>query len=695
MSHCDIVMPVWNQLEVTRACLESVIENTNYPYRLIIVDNKSDEPTAAFLRSFGEQHNEKVLLIRSEENLGYIKGTNLGMKASTGDHVCLLNNDTVVYPGWLSAMVEVADLENDIGLVNPASNHFGIRAEDNSRLSGSLYNGMGVCIGFCMLIKRDVIEKIGFLDERFGMGYGEDDAYSIYAHNVGSRCVMAKRAYVYHHGKRSFGKNKKAKAYREKQRMLAKELVGERLKITAFLAGYLTSANGASILGLFRQLADKGVRCRIFWRQPLEKLPYEHTFVTFRKENVNFYLSAIYRFVWDNRVQCFATDSMKLFNLMNKLNFITRKRIFFLGDKIYDANGPIGSYEDDAIRVFSPQRKSYPRRDVLKIAVITPKQKEDYLANTILDGLMSLKCDRKDLEFVISSKYPSSRVSVRKDLELPRREFINFAKHADIIFFIWGKNNTDYDLAKKIGEWGKTVFIDGSELGGNKRLDKDVEKQVLNLAYEGPGAIDSEMVERGALYFRREKPYIDGISPLPFGIESSYTKYYESNKKKNIDFTCVFGQEECPPLRKQVKEVLEQFCKEHKFICHTARTNDPDEFYEILSRTKVGVSVSGGGFDTARFWEILGNNCLLLTEKTDIYRQEDNTFNYKRLWEFKDIQDFEDKLNEVAHFLRNGYNQDDLDKEYKEILSQHSSKARVLTILNKAKEKNILKGHLF
>jgi len=117
VSHCDIVMPVWNQLEVTRACLESVIENTNYPYRLIIVDNKSDEPTAAFLRSFGEQHNEKVLLIRSEENLGYIKGTNLGMKASTGDHVCLLNNDTVVYPGWLSAMVEVADLENDIGLV--------------------------------------------------------------------------------------------------------------------------------------------------------------------------------------------------------------------------------------------------------------------------------------------------------------------------------------------------------------------------------------------------------------------------------------------------------------------------------------------------------------------------------------------------------------------------------------------------
>ena len=141
--------------------------------------------------------------------------------------------------------------------------------------------------------------------------------------------------------------------------------------------------------------------------------------------------------------------------------------------------------------------------------------------------------------------------------------------------------------------------------------------------------------------------------------------------------------------------MLEQFCKEHKFICHTAGTNDPDEFYEILSRTKVGVSVSGGGFDTARFWEILGNNCLLLTEKTDIYRQEDNTFNYKRIWEFKDIQDFEDKLNEVAHFLRNGYNQDDLDKEYKEILSQHSSKARVLTILNKAKEKNILKGHLF
>jgi GT2 family glycosyltransferase len=686
VTHCDIVIPVWNQLEATKACLESIIENTDYPYRVIIVDNKSDEPTASFLRSFSEQHSEKVLLIRSQENLGYIRGTNLGMKASTGGYVCLLNNDTVVYPAWLSAMIEVAGLEGDIGLVNPASNHFGINAEDNSRLSGSLYSGMGVCIGFCMLIKRDVIEKIGFLDERFGMGYGEDDAYSIYAHNAGYRCAMAKRAYVYHYGKRSFGKNKKAKAYREKQRMLAKELLGERLKITAFLSGDLTSANGDFILGLFRKLADKGVRCRIFWRQPLEKLLYEHTFVTFRKKKFNFYLSAIYRFVWDHRVKYFATDSMKLFNLLNNLNFIIRKRLFFLGDKIYSADGPVGGYEDDARSVFFPHRKSYPGQNVLKIAVITPKQKEDYLANTILDGLMSLHRDRKDLEFFISSKYPASRIHLGKDFVLSRKEFISFAREADIIFLMWGKKNTDYELAKEIGEWGKTIFIDGSELGGNKRLDKDIEKQVLNLTYKGVGAIDYEMLDKCSLYFRREKPYIKGISPLPFGIESTYTKHYDVNKKKDIDFTCVFGQEECPPLRRQVRERLEKFCKEHRFSCHTSRTKDPDEFYEILSRTKVGISVSGGGFDTARFWEILGNNCILLTEKIDIFRPEDNAFDYKRIWQFEDIQEFESKLKEIAHFLRNGYNQDTLDREFKEILPRHSSNARVLTIFNEAKE---------
>jgi len=329
-----------------------------------------------------------------------------------------------------------------------------------------------------------------------------------------------------------------------------------------------------------------------------------------------------------------------------------------------------------------------------RIAVITPLNKEDYLANTILDGLISLQNEGNNLEFFISSLYPSRRIPIKKELILTRKEFIGFANQADIIFLIWGKDNTDFSLARKIGRWEKTVFIDGSEPGNNMRLDKEVQSRMLNLSYKGSGAIYREMLEKCALYFRREKPYINGIVPLPFGIDSAYTRYCGTNKGKDIDFACVFGQEEYPALRRKVRERLEQFCQKNQFTYFARRTNNTDEFYEVLSRTKVGISVSGGGFDTARFWEILGNQCLLLTDKIDIFRMEDGALNYKRIFEFENINDFEIVLNKVASFLRNGYNQNELDKEFKDILSRHSSKARVLTVLNRAKEKNILKGSL-
>ncbi len=324
-----------------------------------------------------------------------------------------------------------------------------------------------------------------------------------------------------------------------------------------------------------------------------------------------------------------------------------------------------------------------------RIAVITPLNKEDYLANTILDGLMSLQNEGNNLQFFISSSYPASRIPIRRELILTGKEFTGYANQAEIILFIWGKNNTDISLARKIARWDKTVFIDGSESGDNKRHDKDVQYQMLNLSYKGPGAIDCEMLQKCSLYFRREKPYIKGILPLPFGIDSKYTKYCHINQKKDIDFTCVFGQEDYPSLRREVREKLEAFCRKHQFTYFTGKTNNPDEFYEVLSRTKVGISVGGGGFDTARFWEILGNNCLMLTEKVDIFRAEDNALNYRRISEFENIHDFELQLNRTASFLRHGYNQEGLDQEYKEILSKHSSKSRVLTILNKAKENNI------
>jgi hypothetical protein len=343
----------------------------------------------------------------------------------------------------------------------------------------------------------------------------------------------------------------------------------------------------------------------------------------------------------------------------------------------------------------------------MNIALITPKNKQDYMADTVLDGLMQLREANPNNGGSIVCKvspYCNSRLPV-SDWKMPHDRFIEFARAADLIMLFSGKGNTtDYDMAEEIGRWDKTVFIDGSEPGKNNRLDPDIMKKIADGTYEGEGRVDLRMLEKCVLYFRRERPYrIPGIGketiPLPFGIESKYVAYLPG-MKKDIDFVCVFGQEDYPPLRKQVRLALEEFCKKNSFSCRTGQTrglfsdiySEPARrrFYKTLARAKVGISVSGGGFDTVRFWEILANGCLVLTEKIDIYEEGSKALDYKCITQFNDFNDFGEKLEKVAAFLKDGYDsvdtRNDMAEEYGKIMVMHSSKARVMMILETAKK---------
>jgi hypothetical protein len=194
-----------------------------------------------------------------------------------------------------------------------------------------------------------------------------------------------------------------------------------------------------------------------------------------------------------------------------------------------------------------------------KIAVITPKYKNDYLTDTILDGLLDLKESKQEIEFYLTEGY-TTELDLRSYI-LDEIRFIDFVKEADIIFFMWGKDNTNYELAEKINKFEKTVFIDGSEVGGNRRYDEKIQKEIENGTYEGRGRIDMEMEKKCAIYFRREKPYLRNIIPLPFGIERKYRKHYSNETVKDIDFFCVFGQDEYPPLRNSARGALAEFWK--------------------------------------------------------------------------------------------------------------------------------------
>ncbi|MCX5686631.1 MAG: glycosyltransferase, partial [Candidatus Omnitrophica bacterium] len=111
---CDIIIPVWNQKDITKDCIDSIARNTKYPYCLILIDNASDNDTKRYLEGVRDNNALDVILIRNEKNLGFVKAVNQGLKASSAPYICIFNNDTVTTPGWLEEMVEFAEAHKDV-----------------------------------------------------------------------------------------------------------------------------------------------------------------------------------------------------------------------------------------------------------------------------------------------------------------------------------------------------------------------------------------------------------------------------------------------------------------------------------------------------------------------------------------------------------------------------------------------------
>ncbi|MFA5142630.1 MAG: glycosyltransferase family 2 protein [Candidatus Omnitrophota bacterium] len=214
--NCDIVIPVWNQLALTRDCIDSIFKNTaDIAFKLIVIDNASNEETKSYLADLRNQKPGQVIVVWNAANLGFVKAVNQGIAASSAPYVCLLNNDTLVTRNWLKEMIAVAESADDIGLVNPSSNNLGqapARGEPIELYAGKIakesggFIELGAAIGFCMLIKRRLFEKIGVFDEIYGMGNFDDTDFSRRAVQAGYRCVRACGAYVYHRQNTSFDK---------------------------------------------------------------------------------------------------------------------------------------------------------------------------------------------------------------------------------------------------------------------------------------------------------------------------------------------------------------------------------------------------------------------------------------------------------------------------------------------------------
>lgn len=215
----SIIILTFNQLEYTKKCIDSIRKYTaEQQYEIIIVDNKSTDGTVKWLYS---QQDMKV--VYNQENLGFPKGCNQGIEIAEGDNILLLNNDTIVTFNWLNNLITCLYSDESVGAVGAVTNNCSYgqtiqlpfsneqemqrAAKKHNCSNPGLWEFRLKLVGYCMLIKRRVLDQVGMLDERFSPGNYEDDDLSLRIVLGGFKLMLCKDTFIYHFGSISFKKN--------------------------------------------------------------------------------------------------------------------------------------------------------------------------------------------------------------------------------------------------------------------------------------------------------------------------------------------------------------------------------------------------------------------------------------------------------------------------------------------------------
>ena len=217
----SVVVPCFNQLEFTRQCVAALARNTRSPWELIAVDNGSTDGTSAYLAGVADAAPFPVRVITNTENRGFPAACNQGLRAARGEYLVLLNNDAVVTDGWLAQLVALAESDPMIGMTGPVSNYASppqlVTSVPYTDLDGmhrfaarwraehlGQWLTAGKLSGFCLLIKRRLLDAVGGMDERFGVGFFDDDDLALRATRAGFTLAVAHDLFVHHFGSRTF-----------------------------------------------------------------------------------------------------------------------------------------------------------------------------------------------------------------------------------------------------------------------------------------------------------------------------------------------------------------------------------------------------------------------------------------------------------------------------------------------------------
>ena len=193
-----IVIPTWNNQAILRACIETLFMNTKYPFEVVVVDNGGKGEVK---KSLPETAHAYVRVLEPENNLGWMAAHNLALEDCETPFYCMLNDDVIFIQGqkefWRKL---IGHLQGTVAAAGPSSNYV---AGNQSIYNTSLPRVMdsSYLIGFCMVLRTDILKEVGGLDE--SLPGGDDLDLSIRLRQAGYDLRIDREVFLHHHGKQT------------------------------------------------------------------------------------------------------------------------------------------------------------------------------------------------------------------------------------------------------------------------------------------------------------------------------------------------------------------------------------------------------------------------------------------------------------------------------------------------------------
>ena len=242
-----IVIPAYGAAEKLRICLESLQRRVPPGCPVYVLDDATPDDSIRDVCNEAQSNFPSLRYVRSERNRGFVASCNWAAEnlRGTGDDLLLLNSDTSVTDGFLEEMSAVLHLHEKHGLVTPRSNSATIFSipdtdeittpEESFRIWQEIkhllprYQVMPTAVGFCLLIKAEVLDRFGLFDDAYSPGYNEENDLACRINRYGYSAVAANHAFVCHYESSSFGSSRDALELRNRSTLLARYPEYERV----------------------------------------------------------------------------------------------------------------------------------------------------------------------------------------------------------------------------------------------------------------------------------------------------------------------------------------------------------------------------------------------------------------------------------------------------------------------------------